>query len=619
MHGFLGCIERDSSSARAMTDWMEKWHAIEPSKRSLEIERSPFRFRQSIETGWDTRPVARSDEGLTLGYCGFISADQFEDQGRHAPTSDTQVAEALLKRYREDGSDSLAGMNGRYVVWVWDSEAGRLELIDDILGLKPVFLWQNGDSFAFSSNIWAIACHPQMGDGIDPQAMVDLLLLNHQQGNRTLLAEVDVLPPGSVAIFQDGELRSRRVVELEFSRERWNWSIEKTARRMHELLNQALERRVPEGSNVLLPLSGGLDSRALLGLLGEHPVDQYAVSQYTHGALGLDTRLAKRLASTAGVRHRAVPLPDDFLSRYRAKSVSINGGMYDLHTGRFLSLFDLSLSEGRPIVSGHLGGELTGRFHIHDSQFSSVDEHFQCAFREENMYRFPRERLERLLRPQFADGLVDATFDECRRSFLDHDGTHWQRFWDWDLLLYRRRYDAYMLLYFEQFHKVIAPFYDRDFADFAFSLPWAALERQRAYCEMHRKSFPRLARVPNSNTERPPRISTRYVLADFVSTQWRRFVRYPLQRVLGVRRWYEHPCEQIGFALSGASKPVLEHILDNLDRISPWLAAEGVRHAVHSQLEGDNVCAMGLLGLSTFVTALEMLEEPRRALSVWER
>jgi len=619
MHGFLGCIEDDDSGAQAMRRWMESWIGAGCPKRRFQVREGAFSFVGSSEPSAEADPVAHGGEGLVLGFSGFIARDQLAESGRAAPRDDAEVAAELLRRYRQGGAEALVALNGRYVAWVWDPKAGRLELMNDLLGLKPVFLWHGGKRFAFASNVWAIACHPRFRRGIDRRGMADLLLISHQQGSRTLFEEVSVLAPGSVTTWQGGRLWSRTVRTLEFSRERWDWSIERIADAMYSLLEQSVRRRVAEGRRVRLPLSGGFDSRVLLDLLTRQRAVVEAITQIQYGAYAQDARYARRLARIAGVGHRVVPLADEVFARYRQECVAVNGGMYDVHTGRFLSLMDLSGAEVIPTVSGHLGGELTGRFQISDARYATAEEHFALAFREVNMFRFPPDRLRFLVDGRAEASLVAESVEECRRFFLSHSGSPFQRLFHWDLLLSRRRYIAYQLVYYEQYAPVAAPFYDREFVDFMCSVPFAAVEGQRAYKEMLRRHMPALARVPNTNTDLPVLLSTRAVVGDLLRTQYRRFVQSPLRRVVRLRRWVGHPGSQYGYALQGASRPVLEHILRSLDRLGPFLDPDRVREAVERQLAGDHSFSMGLLALSTFATALEMLDDPHAAIRAVSR
>jgi hypothetical protein len=299
------------------------------------------------------------------------------------------------------------------------------------------------------------------------------------------------------------------------------------------------------------------------------------------------------------------------MAAHRERCVAINGGLYDAHTSRYLSLFDRSGGEAISTVSGHLGGELTGRFLNSAATAEPPEERFQVALAPINECRFPPEEARRLL----LEDLVDERLDEAREAFLAFDGPAFQQFAHWDLTFYRRRFISFQLFYMQQFAPVIAPFYDRDFLELMCGAPHAALESQRAYRDMICRHFPALARVPNTN-DLPLIVSTRSVLKDFLFTQYRRFVREPLQRRLHLRRWVPHPNVQFGYALGGASRGVLEHIMGSRERIAPYLDVERVGMAVERQLAGDSSWVNGLLAVSTFATALEMLEDPERALRV---
>jgi hypothetical protein len=291
--------------------------------------------------------------------------------------------------------------------------------------------------------------------------------------------------------------------------------------------------------------------------------------------------------------------------------------MYDIHTGRHFSWLPRVNGTQRPVVSAHLGGELTSRFQISDTAFRTPEEHWQQAFQSVNEFRFPPDTVRSMLAAGQPDDLVDAAVDENRRFFMSQGGAFFHRFYHWDLLLSRRRYISFQLFYFDQLTRVFAPFYDLDFIDFVCSLPFAAIHRQHAYRAMLRDAFPELAKIPNTN-DLPVLTSTKEVLRDFAATQYRRFVQKPLRRVLPLRRWIGHPMKHYGFALQGDSRAVLDHIMDSREKMSPYLDPDGVEAAVQRQLDGDNSTSMGLLGLSAFATTLDMLEDPYAAVRAWE-
>jgi hypothetical protein len=611
MHGSLGRVSVESDDLQRMRSWMKAWIATPPKKESFEVNSGQFAYLASCKQIGGDWPTA-SDGDLLLVFSGFIAPDELAGEAAAPPQTASQTANALLQLYRRKGAEALAALNGRYVACVWNLTSKTLELMNDILGYRPTFLWREAGSFAFSSSVWALAVHTAFRKQIDPRGLVDLLLLGHQQGNRTLFEDVELLRPGGVTRVRDGRVEFQSVRNLLFSDDRWHWSVGHVAEEMYRLLEQSIQRYIHDGMAVQLPLSGGLDSRVLLGFLCQRPVKVYAVTQYPRGFLPEDVaseaRYARRAARAAGVEHKVVPYRHNVFDTYRERCVAISGGMYDTHTCRFLSLLDAAPFGHIPTVTAHLGGELTSRFQIAETQFSSTEEHFRLALGQLNYFPLAPATVTAMTRATLGDGLVEQALDECTALMASHKGPFFHQHFVWDLMLRRRRYISYMLHFIDQFSDTIAPFYDRDFVDFICSLPFAAIEEQRAYCAMQRQHFPLLSRIPNTTTGAPVLSSTLATVKDCLRNQVRRARRYiPFRK----------SPEELGFYLSGGSKPVLDHLLRNADMYSSYLEPEAVKEAVARHLAGDMSQSMGLLALSAFVTALDMLDDPYAAIRAW--
>ncbi len=615
MDGFLGCIDPHQSSATAMCAWMREWIGIPPEKALSEVSAGPFRYVASREGKGPAERLARTPEGTVVLYHGLVPADQFGAVCDVPPRDEAEVASALLALYQAGGPESLAGLNGRYVAVVWDAERQQLHLANDVLGLYPTFVWRRGGAIAFSSNVWAIARHPDFNGELDIQGIADFLTLSHQQGNRTLLREVSVLPAGSVVSFADGQVSERCVRDLVFSDERWDWGIDRIGDELHERLLASSRRQIPDDWTVRLPLTGGFDSRTTLGLLMGRGVRVQAVSQRQPGAYAKDTRLARRLARTAHIPHRTVPLPDDFLGRLRRRCVAISGGLFDISAARFLSLMEQS-QDADVSATGTLGGEVTGRFMCPDGRHASAEDHWRSEFESVSVLRFSPDELGALLSDGVAGDLAQTVREESRSFFVDFEGRPFQQFLRWDLLVRRRRFVVFQPMQLQTFARSAMVFYDRDVIDLVCSLPLAALEEQRAYRAMICRHFPALARVPSTN-DTPLSVSTRQVMADCAATQLRRFVVRPIDKVFGLRRWIGHPYVQFGFALSQGSQDVLDHLQRNAEKLGPYLRPDLVADYAQRQARGDNTHSMGVLALSTLATVQEMADDPDMALRAW--
>src|SRR5690606_18599099 len=69
-------------------------------------------------------------------------ARELEDTGYRCRThSDTEV---LLRLYERDGIDFLHKLNGMFAIAIFDERIGALHLIRDRIGIKPLYVHEDG-------------------------------------------------------------------------------------------------------------------------------------------------------------------------------------------------------------------------------------------------------------------------------------------------------------------------------------------------------------------------------------------------------------------------------------------------------------------------------------------
>src|ERR671931_1186222 len=103
--------------------------------------------------------------------------------------------EVVPHLYEEHGERFVERLRGMFALALWDEPRGRLVLARDRFGIKPLYLADTPDGFAFASEI-----RPLLGlgasDAVDPQALADYLALGYVPGTATGLRDVRKLAPG---------------------------------------------------------------------------------------------------------------------------------------------------------------------------------------------------------------------------------------------------------------------------------------------------------------------------------------------------------------------------------------------------------------------------------------
>lgn len=254
-----------------------------------------------------TRLDGEGPAAVLVGYHGDGAADpaasavRLEQVRRLAATAPLGLAEAC------DGSFAAA----RY-----DTASGELTLVTDPFGHKRLYYLQRGDALYFAPELKGFLGWPGLEMEPDPAALCDVLNYTYPLGDRTSLAGVRLLPPASVLRFARGELKVetywRPAYEPQDAQEG------ELAARGYELFARAFRDKVGPQRPTMVPVSGGIDSRMLLGeaLRRGQPVRAYT---YGHGA-SREARVAMKVMAAAGVGDRFItldefPEPDQALLR----------------------------------------------------------------------------------------------------------------------------------------------------------------------------------------------------------------------------------------------------------------------------------------------------------------
>lgn len=221
-------------------------------------------------------------------------------------TSDTEV---ILELLALDGLAALPRLNGIFAFALWDRQLRQMHLVRDGLGVKPLYWTRTPAGFAFSSELKALLELPDLDRELDPIAAVQYLSYLYTPGERTMLAKVKKLAPGTCVTFRRGaEPRVDRFYDLPLPQAD-NASPESFVPQMREMLDRAVARQMRSDVQVGAFLSGGLDSSAIVASARQHAAGgklpcftiDYAAEDGEAGELIPDLPFARRAAQHLGV------------------------------------------------------------------------------------------------------------------------------------------------------------------------------------------------------------------------------------------------------------------------------------------------------------------------------
>jgi hypothetical protein len=273
---------------------------------------------------------------VTLGYVGRPSQGEFAsgsaDQGprcsvlvfgaifTHKPRPHRLSATQILNHYRTDGFRQLRETyDGSFVIVVVDHDRQRLHIGTDRVGSQPVYYRRIGGVLVFGPEVKALATAADWDPELTEPGLINLLTTGYNLGRHTIYDGVHALEPGSIL--------SCDLFTGTLSRERY-WKIvydpaPALSRRgpaveaLFESTRQAHQLHLSDSPREFdLFLSGGLDSRGILGLLqqlGTMPARALGWGM-RDDIPGSDAWIAKRLAEEFGLNFSFLSYDTDQLT-----------------------------------------------------------------------------------------------------------------------------------------------------------------------------------------------------------------------------------------------------------------------------------------------------------------
>ncbi len=215
--------------------------------------------------------------GLSLVFNGMIYnypelRRELQDRGYHFfSESDTEV---VLKAYHAWGPRCVERFNGMFAFALHERDSGRLVLVRDRLGIKPLYYAQAPGVFRFASSLPALLAAGDVDTTLDPAAL-HLYMSFHAvvPAPLTILKGVRKLPPATILTLEpDGRCQQETYWEASHNPLPGEQAVSfaEWQQRVLDALTRAIQRRMIADVPVGVLLSGGLDSSLVVGLLARH-------------------------------------------------------------------------------------------------------------------------------------------------------------------------------------------------------------------------------------------------------------------------------------------------------------------------------------------------------------
>jgi asparagine synthase (glutamine-hydrolysing) len=216
-----------------------------------------------------SQPMANEDGSVVVVYNGEIyNSPQLRDvllaRGHRLRTHcDTEILPHL---YEDEGIDFAARLNGIFAFALFDRARGKLFLVRDPLGVKPLVYSIRGSMLAFGSEAKAVLASGLVPAELDEASLHLSMNVRYVPGHRTFFRNIKRLPPGHVLEFAEGQARLFSYATIDWTpdgslnTDDWSEGI-----RFH--YEEAVKRQLISDVPVGVSLSGGIDSSSIVAML----------------------------------------------------------------------------------------------------------------------------------------------------------------------------------------------------------------------------------------------------------------------------------------------------------------------------------------------------------------
>ena len=420
-------------------------------------------------------------------------------------TSDEQIA---LDLYESQGEQFADQLNGAFLIGIYDKSAKRILIANDRFGLYQLFYTTRAGRLIFAPEMKGILCDERFPREIDLTALAQYMRFQHVLGERTFFEDIHILPWASILTYDLSTGAHSVKAYWSLADIPYNPSItfEEAKEETTRLFRVAVERQSGDSFRPGVFLSGGLDSRTILGMIARRPV-----ASLTYGRRDCrDVYYAERIARTVGSNHHWIDLPNgQWVEEYADFHMDVTEGYHSWIHAHGIS----ALPQARQIMDVNLTGWGGGMFKGSSGNVDplvrlAVDD---MAFTTRLFYRFTHintwpsltEAEEDLLycgplKRQLQGLALDSFRTEAARYLDYHPDVRGEYF---HLFQHYRRLTQNFVIFKRSHVEVRFPYFDYDFFDFIHSMPIKLRANERLSRPIVQQEMRKLAYIPYDHDE----------------------------------------------------------------------------------------------------------------------
>jgi asparagine synthase (glutamine-hydrolysing) len=270
---------------------------------TLPVSRQSGSACATATTG-DSHPLSGGGIVIVVGRLHFRDkelSDQARTQG---------VAAALARGYQKLSQDIFSQLVGSFSCAIIDSDAGRVLLGIDRLGLQSMYYHEHATGLCFGSSAGAVLACVEGNPALLEQGVYNYLYFHMVPSPGSVYRGLKKLSGAHYLDYRDGQGQLVNYWCPTFNDANNKRSVDTLSRQLRTVLRDSVERAIPDSGKVGSFLSGGLDSSTVTGMLAELREREAAAYSIGFSAEGYDEMAFARTTA----RHFNVQLNEYYVT-----------------------------------------------------------------------------------------------------------------------------------------------------------------------------------------------------------------------------------------------------------------------------------------------------------------
>jgi asparagine synthase (glutamine-hydrolysing) len=413
----------------------------------------------------------------------FLHGEIYNDR-----VANSNPLEFIYCLYEKHGLDFASFLNGSFVVVIVDEDEDVVLIANDRIAAKPLFHFNDGRAIYFGPEMKSLFLTPSLERKLNLVAVADFFANGYFTREHTLIEGLETVEKATVLKITTGGVARHKYWEFGLEKGGKDRGLEYYQETLAGLLRQAVRRHLRTDNTYGVLLSGGYDSRAILGCYLEERADQelHTVSWGREEDIpNSDCAIAKRLAQKLGADHGFYKLSaEEIIDNFR-DFVLLGEGLTD-----FPESYDVfhAIKEQQNIGIVLRGDECFGYSRwapVHDelSMFRALDLRSLQYIKE----------YQRVLKPSYYQLFCDLDADTMRHLSSRCNATNIHNRKDFFYLDVRLKHYLNPLNYVKNFAlESFTPLLDHEILDFVSTLPLRYRLGKRFWRETVVETFPEL-------------------------------------------------------------------------------------------------------------------------------